>query len=836
MKTLGRKLFAVVLVPGLLGATAVLAGEPQSEKVDFDTQVRPLLAGRCFKCHGPDEDHQEGGLGLHSFEAATRELDSGERAIVPGKPEQSALIARVTSTEDFERMPPPGAGEPLKPQEVELLRRWIAQGAHYQKHWAYVPPRRAELPPVKHRRWARNPIDYFILARLEAAGLEPSPPASRYELIRRLSLDLRGLPPSLQEAEAFAHDPDPAAYEKLVDRYLADPAYGERWARVWLDLARYADSKGYGSDPLREIWAYRDWVIRALNANMPYDQFTIEQLAGDLLPRPTLQQRIATAFHRNTMTNTEGGTDDEEFRVAAVMDRVETTWQVWMGLTMQCAKCHNHKYDPIKQREYYQFFAFFNQTADNDQPDERPTLEVPWPEAQRRIEQHNRKIAQAEKQLAQERKQLRQLRAQAVQAARELLPLVAPGGPGSDPTRAEARKHYQAVAAELEKAQARVKQLEKQLASLKKNRPKLPTVPVMQELPPEKRRKTFVLDKGNFLVPKEEVQPGVPKAFHPWPKGAPKNRLGVALWLVDRRNPLTARVQVNRIWAELFGRGIVETQEDFGVQGMRPTHPKLLDWLAVWYMDNGWDTKRLIRLIVTSATYRQSSRVRPEHLQRDPRNLLLARGPRFRLEGEMIRDQALFVSGLLSRKMFGPSVYPPQPPGLWRAAFNGRDRKWPTSTGADRYRRAIYTFWRRTVPYPAMATFDAPSREVCTVRRVRTNIPLQAFVTLNDEAFVEMAQALGRRILREGGSSLEDKARYGLRLCLIRPPTQAEVAEIVRLYRDAVAELKQTPEAARQLATEPLGPLPQGTDPVEAAAWTTVANVLLNLDGVLSKN
>ena len=822
---------ALVVVP--LGLVASARAE---EPIDFDTQIRPLLAGRCFKCHGPDEDHREGGLALHSFQTATQELDSGQRAIVPGKPEQSALIARVTSTEDFERMPPPGAGEPLKPQEVELLRRWIAQGAKYQKHWAYVPPRRWELPQVEDRSWPKNPIDYFILARVEAAGLRPSPQASRYELIRRLSLDLRGLPPTLQEAEAFAHDPDPAAYEKLVDRYLADPAYGERWARVWLDLARYADSKGYGSDPLREIWAYRDWVIRALNANMPYDQFTIEQLAGDLLPNPTLQQRIATAFHRNTMTNTEGGTDDEEFRVAAVMDRVETTWQVWMGLTMQCAKCHNHKYDPIKQREYYQFFAFFNQTADNDQPDERPTLEVPWPEAQRRIEQHKQKVAQVEKQLAQARRHLDQLRVQARQAAKVLLPLVAPGGKASQPDDAAARKRFQAVAAQLKKARQQVESLQKQLDSLKRNAPRLPRVPVMVELPPQKRRKTFVLDKGNFLVPKEEVQPGVPQAFHPWPQGAPKNRLGVALWLVDRRNPLTARVQVNRIWAQLFGRGIVETQEDFGVQGMRPTHPRLLDWLAVWYMDNGWDTKRLIRLIVTSATYRQSSRVRREHLARDPRNLLLARGPRFRLEGEMIRDQALATSGLLSRKMFGPSVYPPQPPGLWRAAFNGRDRKWPTSTGADRYRRAIYTFWRRTVPYPAMATFDAPSREVCTVRRIRTNIPLQAFVTLNDEAFVEMAQALGRRILREGGSSVEDKARYGLRLCLIRPVTQAEVAEIVRLYHDALAELKQTPQAARELATRPLGPLPQGVDPVEAAAWTTVANVLLNLDGVLSKN
>jgi hypothetical protein len=553
-------------------------------------------------------------------------------------------------------------------------------------------------------------------------------------------------------------------------------------ARPWLDLARYADSAGYASDPLRTIWLYRDWVIDAFNANQPFDQFTIEQLAGDLLRNPTPDQLVATAFNRNTMTNTEGGTDDEEFRVAAVKDRVDTTMDVWMGLTIGCAKCHSHKFDPITQAEYYQFFAIFNQTADNDQPDESPTLSFPSRDAARQ------------------------------------------------------RATIEAQIAALKKRDALKKdpKLAARIARLVKSRPKDPSVPVMRELPTAKRRQSHIMVKGNFLVPAEAVGPGVPAFFGSLPKDVPADRLAMARWLVDRNNPLTARVAVNRIWSQVFGQGIVETEEDFGTQGRAPSHPELLDYLAVEYRDHGWNTKALIRLLVTSATYRQSSRETAAALQKDSGNHLYGRAPRFRLEAEMVRDQALALSGLLSRKMKGPSVFPVQPPGLWRAAFNG-DRTWPTSSGGDGHRRGLYTFWRRTIPYPSMTTFDAPSREICSVRRVRTNTPLQAFVTLNDPAYVEAAQALARRIMLEGGHSPSERCDYALRLCLARPPKSEQVAELERLLLDERRHYQSDLAAARTLAAGPKGKLPADLDVADVAAWTVVANVLLNLDGVLTK-
>jgi hypothetical protein len=567
---------------------------------------------------------------------------------------------------------------------------------------------------------------------------------------------------------------------------------------MWLDLARYADSAGYGSDPLRpNIWRYRDWVIDAFNRNLPYDQFTIEQLAGDLLPKPTVEQRVATAFHRNTMTNTEGGTDDEEWRVAAIKDRVDTTLQVWMGLTMGCAKCHSHKYDPITQQEYYRFYAFFNQTADNDQPDERPTLVAPTEGQPEQIHRIDARIADAKRRLA-------------------APPLVAVRSLRRTPIPVESL----ALLAEIDK--------------LEKSRPVIPAVPVMAELPANQRRKTHLMIKGNFLNPGETVEPGVPGAFLPLPKGATADRLGVAKWLLSPDNPLTARVAVNRYWAALFGTGLVETEEDFGTQGEMPSNPELLDWLATEYVRLGWDTKAFLKLLVTSATYRQSAKVTSEALAKDPRNRLLSRGPRFRLEAEMVRDQALMLSGLLSHKMHGPSVYPPQPPGLWQAAFNGQ-RTWATSKGEDRYRRGLYTFWRRTVPYPSMATFDATSRETCTVRRIRTNTPLQAFVTLNDPVYVECAQALARRIVREGGSNTEDRVRFALSLCLCRPPQPEQIKHVLTLFETEREHYRKDIKAALALATDPLGPLPTGMDAADLAAWTVVANVLLNLDAVLMK-
>lgn len=786
-----------------------------AEPVDFNRDVRPILS-KCFSCHGPDGSKRATRMRLDQRDAALRPLASGNAAIVPGAPEKSELFLRVTATDEAERMPPRETGIRLTPEQIAVLRRWIVEGAVYAEHWAFVKPARPALPPVHDRNWPRNGLDVFVLARMEQAGLRPNPEADRFTLLRRASLDLRGLPPTPAEVDAFAADSSPDAYEKAVERFLADPAFGERWARLWLDLARYADSAGYGSDPLRpNLWPWRDWVIDAFNRNLPYDRFTVEQIAGDLLPNATQEQRIATAFHRNTMTNTEGGTDDEEFRVAAVKDRVDTTAQVWMGLTLGCAKCHSHKYDPFSQTDYYRFFAIFNQTTDADRPDEAPTIPVPTAaelEQQRRLDA---RLADLERQLTSPSPE----RVASLVLARTPLWLTP------------------ALPLVVEKAR------------LIQARPKPVQVPVMVELPPEQRRVTRLLKKGNFLDPGEVVQPGVPTSLHPLPPGAAADRLGLAHWLIAPDNPLTARVAVNRFWAQLFGTGLVETEEDFGTQGEMPSHPELLDWLAIEFVapsrffsdpeGNGraarsWDVKALLRLLVTSATYRQASRVTPEKLAKDPRNRLLSRGPRHRLEAEMVRDQALALSSLLSRKIGGPSVYPYQPPGLWQAAFNG-ERTWATSVGIDRYRRGLYTFWRRTVPYPSMAAFDAPSREICAIRRAHTNTPLQAFVTLNDPVYVEAAQALARRIVREGGSSARERARYGLRLCLCRPPQEQQVQHLLKLFQSELEHYRKDAKAALALATEPLGPLPPDMDAAELAAWTVVANVLLNLDGVLTK-
>jgi hypothetical protein len=819
-------------------------GSGATKPVDFNREVRPILSKNCFACHGADEAKRAKGLRLDQRDLAIKPLKSGETAIVAGDPDSSALIARISEEDETLRMPPRKAGNRLNQAEVDILTRWIQQGAKYAEHWALIRPKAEPLPRVNDRNWPRNGIDFWILARLEKEGLHPSPEADPSTLLRRASLDLRGLPPTPEELDRFLGDKAPGAYERAIDRFLEDPAYGERWARVWLDLARYADSAGYGSDPLRTIWRYRDWVIDAFNRNLTYDQFTIEQIAGDLLPGATIDQKIATAFHRNTMTNTEGGTDDEEFRVAAIKDRVDTTMQVWMGLTLGCAKCHSHKYDPLTNEEYYKFYAIFNQTADNDQPDESPVIPVADALAVEQARKLDARIGELKRlleaapsilvssQAAWEESLARtQAHAEArKKVSKEILAIL--DTPAAKRTKDQVRKltkHFLSVAPEL-------KSIRDEIARLEKNKPEIPTLPVMVELPADKRRVTRLLRKGNFLDPGDVVSPGVPKALHPLPSSSstPVNRLALAKWLVDPQNPLTARVAVNRYWAQLFGVGIVETEEDFGTQGELPSHPELLDWLAVRYMELGWNTKAMLKLIVTSAVYRQSPRVTPELLARDPRNRLLARAPRVRLEAEIVRDQALALSGLLSRKIGGPSVFPPQPEGLWQAAFNGQ-RTWATSHGTDKYRRALYTFWRRTVPYPSMATFDAPSREICAIKRVRTNTPLQALVTLNDPVYVEAAQALARRIVREGGSNPEDRAGYALRLCLCRPPRPEQVAHLIELYQSEHARYQKDRQAALALASEPMGRLPAGTDPADLAAWTTVASVLLNLDGVLTR-
>ena len=945
--TIARCRWLMFCVVASLVASNAIAEEAAKDdaSIDFVRDIRPIFASHCFDCHGPST--AEGGVRLSKRSSAFATSDSGHKPIVPGKLEESRLV-KVISGKDEEglKMPPEDEAEPLSEEQIALLTRWVEAGAVWPddgdveddgpKHWAFVAPVQAPVPQIDDpKSEIKNPIDAFILARLQKESMSFSPEADRHVLVRRVHLDLIGLPPTPQAVEEFVNDLSPDAYEKMVDRVLADPGYGERWARVWLDLARYADSKGYGSDLLRVIWRYRDWVIDAFNRNLPYDQFTIEQLAGDLLPDPTPDQILATAFHRNTMANDEGGTDDEEFRVAAVKDRAETTMQVWMGLTLGCAKCHTHKFDPITQREYYQFYAFFNQTEDADRGDEEPRQVIPPRELTANIERLNLEIAAARE------------RADAVDANTNLTPHspifaryvrfeaigpdrmvslaevqvfseeenIALKGKASqsstvydgdasraidDNTEGEYFKANSVTHTNEEAnpwweldlgspttvdklvvwnrtdgdlytrlANTRVQLLDEnrkllwemlitdppnpqaeysvvplsperlELAKLETRLEKLmepvPSTPIMRELPSDEQRKTYMMIKGSFLNLGDEVQPTLPEAFGTLSEGEQPNRLAVAQWLMSNENPLTARVTVNRFWAQIFGRGIVESEEDFGTQGVAPTHPELIDWLAVEFRDQlHWDMKKLLKLMVMSTTYRQTSISSEEAVEKDPLNKLCGRGPRHRLEAEMVRDQALALSGLLSRKIGGPSVFPPQPDGLWKAAFDTTN-KWTNSTGEDRYRRGLYTFWRRTVPYPSMATFDAPSREICTLRRTPTNTPLQAFVTLNDPVYVECAQALARRIMNEAPGNPAERAAFGLTLCLCRPAQPEQVQSIVRLVEEEAAHFRDDADAALLIATDPLGPIPPGVDTAELAAWTVAANVMLNLDGLLTK-
>jgi mono/diheme cytochrome c family protein len=757
-----------VLLLALSPATA--AAQPAG-KVDFNRDVRPILSNKCFACHGPDPKERKAKLRLDTREGAT------DSAIVPGKPDASELVRRLTA-EPHEAMPPKKSGKTLSQREIETLTRWVKEGAPFAAHWAYVKPVRPAVPTINGAKSdIRNPIDNFLLARLQKEGLTPQPPADRHALIRRMYLDLTGLPPTPHEVETFVNNPAPDAYEKLVDHLLARPAYGEHWARMWLDLARYADSAGYADDPPRTIWKYRDWVIKAFNDNKRFDRFTVEQIAGDLLPNPTEDQLVATAFHRNTLTNNEGGTNDEEFRNVAVVDRVNTTFTVWMGTSMMCAQCHTHKYDPLSQVEFFRVFAFLNNTADADKGDESPTLAFWTSEQEAKRKKLEADLAEAEK----------------------------------------------------KKDAAKVAALKKELAAVKPQT----TVPVMRELTGAQRRKTRIQFRGNFLDLGDEVSEGLPGAFHPLPKGDPVNRLGLAKWLVSPENPLTARVMANRFWEQIFGVGLVRTSEEFGTQGELPSHPELLDWLAC-ELQTDWDVKRFLKLLVTSAAYRQSAKVTPALFERDPENRLLARGPRVRLTAEMVRDQALFAAGLLSPKIGGPSVKPPQPTLGVNAAF-GKSIDWQPSTGEDRYRRGLYTEWRRSNPYPSMAAFDAPNRDVCAVRRARTNTPLQALVTMNDPVYVEAAQGLARRMMKDGGDTDESRVTFAFRVCLARAPSDAERDRLVKLYADAKAKFADDPKKALLFASQPLGALPKGTDPGDAAAWTVVANVMLNLDELFMK-
>ena len=806
----------LALLVAFQGAVTSLKAADPASAVDFRRDVLPILSNRCFRCHGPDEETREADLRLDEREQAVgvagqNAAGSQAGAIVPGQPDASPLWHRITSDDPEARMPPPAAGDPLTDAERQTLRAWIAAGAEYARHWSFDPPRKQPAPRSRQGAdWAQAALDRWVLASLEEIDWQPNAVADRATLLRRVTLDLTGLPPTIAEVEAFERDANPNAYRRVVDRLLASPAYGERWAKVWLDLARYADSAGYAQDPPRVIHRYRDWVIDAHNAGISFDEFTIQQLAGDLQPGATDEQLLATAFHRNTLTNSEGGTDDEEFRTAAVVDRVNTTMGVWMGLTIGCAQCHSHKYDPISQEDYYRVFAVFNNTADADRGDEEPLL-TEYTAAERK------QRAELEGQLAPLRQQREALAGQN-------------GGAGSEEA---------------------IKTLDGQIGALQDSLNKLSGVrtPIFRELPADQRRETHVMVRGNFLAKAQRVEPGVLGQFSPLPEGASPDRLGLAQWLMDPRNPLTARVTVNRLWEQLFGVGLVETAEDFGLQGERPSHEGLLDHLALELLRGGWDTKRMLRQIVLSSTYCQSSIADEAQRTQDPQNRRLARGPSFRLPAEMLRDQALALGGLLSRKLHGPSVQPPRPALGLNSAFGG-STDWEPSQGEDRYRRGLYTNWRRTTPYPSFTTFDAPSREVCTIRRLRTNTPLQALVTLNDPAFVEAAQGLARVILREAspagdaakavsaaGSSGETAWRLerAWRHCVARKPSAEELAQLRQLYDLAIEHYGERPEEARRLARDPLGDPPFAVDDRELASWTVVANVLLNLDEVLAK-
>lgn len=707
------------------GALAKGPGEP----VDFMREIRPLLAQNCLMCHGPDEGTRESGLRLDTRAGATSEADSGLPAVIPGDGENSELLTRLSSQEDDLRMPPPDAGRQLSPDQIAVVRRWIEQGAPYAQHWSFQPPVAATMPPVEDASWPRNEIDHFVLARLDSESLVPSPEASRATLIRRLSLDLTGLLPTPDAVQQFLDDDRPYAYEALVDRLLQSPHFGERWGRHWLDLARYADSDGYLGDDLRPYaWKYRDWVINALNANQPFDQFTIDQLAGDLLPQATLEQQIATGFHRNSMKNTEAGADRELDRVIRTVDRTSTTAAVWLGLTLGCAECHTHKFDPITQDEFYQTYAFFNRLEDHDLPD--------------------------------------------------------PSG-GTAPTVAET----------------------------------------------DDERKTFVHVRGDFRNRGAEVQPGTLTVLHPLrPRGSTPDRLDLARWLVDPANPLTPRVTVNHVWKHLFGRGLVATEEDFGATGEAPSHPELLDALAVMFRDAGWDRKRLIRRIVTSAAYRQASDVRPDLLQRDPLNVLLARQSRLRLEAEVVRDAALAASGLLTSRVGGPSIRPEMHTQITDIS---RNKDWKVSLGADRYRRGMYILFRRGTPYPMLTTFDAPDTTIACTRRERSNSPLQALTLLNDPVFVECSQQLGSRLVREGGQTAEQWITHGFRLCLGRGPTPDELQRAVALVAEQRSMMEHLDH--RRLAELVGDPLP-GVPLRQQAERVALARVLMNLDEFITRN
>ncbi|GAB3640925.1 PSD1 and planctomycete cytochrome C domain-containing protein [Spirosoma arcticum] len=736
------------------------------DKISYNFDIRPILSDKCLACHGPDANKREAGLRLDMAESAYQALKEhpSAHALVPGKPDLSEVFLRITSPDTSIMMPPPASNLKLSAREVALIEKWIKQGAAYEKHWAFVAPKKPALPPVKQTDWPKNEIDYFILQKQEQAGVAPNEEADKERLLKRLSLDLTGLPPSLNLMDSFLVDKGANAYEKAVDQLLRSPAYGEKMALHWLDLARYADSHGYQDDGYRTQWPWRDWVIHAFNKNLHYNDFVTWQLAGDLMPKSTKEQLLATAFNRNHKITEEGGTIQEEYRTMYVTDRNDLFGKGLLGITMECAHCHDHKYDPFSHKEYYQLFAFFN----------------------------NVKEVGMESVI---------------------------GGPDT-----YAKKPMMEISDE------DVKSI---LSFVNKRDTNRLIVSVMGDL--DTTRKTFILKRGAYDAPGDEVQPGTPTAILPFNESYPKNRLGLAKWLFDKKNPLTARVYVNLLWQEFFGKGIVKTSGDFGMQGDLPSHPQLLDWLAVDFMEHGWDIKRLVKQMVSSATYRQSAVITPEKLAADPDNNLLARGPRYRIHAEFIKDLVLSSSGLLNPTIGGPSVKPYQPAGLWEGATSGRGllSMYTQDHGANLYRRGMYTLIKRTVPPPSMAIFDASNRDLCEVKRLKTNTPLQALVMLNDPTVLEASRVLAARLLQER-SGVDDKISKAFRLIVSRKPSEKEAALLTTYYKRELKKLTKA-NVDKTLAVGE-HPIPARIDRTELAALMRVVTTIYNLEETITKS
>lgn len=1031
-------LIAAVLTMFSVAASASAA----DHKLEFNRDIRPILSNNCFLCHGPDPKHREGGLRLDQREGALAKLESGKTGIVPGDLSASEIVKRITSHNADEQMPPKASGKSLTAAEIALLKQWVAEGAEYQGHWAFLAPVRREAPATKHEAHVRNEIDKFILARLESAGLQPSPEADKIALLRRVTLDLTGLPPTVSEVDAFLADNTPDAYERVVDRLLMSARYGEHQGRIWLDAARYGDTHGLHLDNERSMWPYREYVINSFNANKPFNQFTIEQLAGDLIPNATVEQRVASGFNRCNVTTSEGGSINDEVLVRYAVDRTEALSTVWLGLTLNCCVCHSHKFDPISQKEFYSLYSYFYSMADAAMDGNAllppPILKLPRESDTNRLKELDSQIAAVNQQIVDERAKIQYvdplegtdppadvltvLRQEVVWVDDELPSGAQPQGdtpwkfvtkgegpvlsgdkastrtatalsqhfftganpglkigegdilfayvyldpanlpksimlqfndgqwehrsnwgdetaipfgalntpakrqagplpkagewvrlevdaahvglkPGSTlngwaftqfggtvywdragvvtrttPVQTEftsqvawenselptPRKELPGPIQEAIKADRakrtpdQQKQLREyfienvhtgskgtfaalrtKLAELDKQKKDvdaaIPATMISGDLP--QPREAFVLIRGAYDKKGEKVERGVPSILPQLPEGAPNNRLGLAQWLTDPRHPLTARVIVNRYWQQFFGTGIVKTAEDFGAQGVWPTHPELLDWLATEFIRTGWDVKAMHKLMVMSGTYRQSAKVTPEVLAKDPENQLLARGPRFRLDAEVIRDSVLSISGLLVEREGGKSVKPYQPEGVWEAvAFVGSNtREFKQDSGESLYRRSLYTFWKRTSPPPLLATFDAPSRENCTVRRPRTNTPLQALALMNDKQYVEAARKLGARMMKEGGSTPQERLTYGFRLTTARTPTAKELDVLQRTLQKQLQTFAADKAAADKLLAYGDSPKIMDLDPGEHAAWTMVANLLINLDETITK-